>query len=65
MSSNLIDSNFCNVINYNVEDKFFPDSAKIASPRPTHKKKLWHKIENYRPISIFNTTRGHSEVVWP
>ena len=33
MSSNLIDSDFCNVITYNVEDKSFPDSARIASPR--------------------------------
>ena len=41
-------------MNYNIEDKSFPDSANIASPRPIYKKKSWHKIENYRPITIFN-----------
>ena len=56
MSSNLIDSHFCNVVNYNTEDKSFPDSAKIASPRPICKKKSRHKIENYSYISIFNMT---------
>ena len=63
MSSNLIDSHFCNVINYNIEDKTFPDSAKIASPRPIYKNKSRHKIQNYRPISIFNMTKGHTQVV--
>ena len=62
MSSNLINSlhviTNCNVINYNIEDKSFPDSAKIVSPRPIYKKKSRHKIENYRPISIFNVTKG-------
>ena len=48
---------------YNIEDKSFPDSEKMASKRPIYKKKLWHKIENYRPISIFNMTKGHSRVV--
>ena len=36
MSSNLIDSHFRNVINYDTEDKSFPDSAKIVSPRPIY-----------------------------
>ena len=63
MSSDVIDSHFCSVINYNIEDKSFPDSVKIASPRPIYKKKSWHKIENYRPISIFSMTKGHSQVV--
>ena len=61
MSSN--DSHFCNVINYNFEDKSFPGSAKIASSRAIYKKKSRHKIENYRPISVFNMTKGHSQVV--
>ena len=65
MSSNLIDSHFCNVINYNIEDKSFPDSAKIASPRTSYNKKSWHKIENYRAISIFSMTKGYSQVAWP
>ena len=47
MSSNLIDSHFRNVINYDTEDKSFPDSAKIVSPRPIYQKKSRHKIENY------------------
>ena len=63
MSSDVIDSHFCGVINYNIEDKSFPDSVKIASLRPIYKKKSWHKIENYRPISIFSMTKGHSQVV--
>ena len=54
MCSNLTELHFCNAINYNIEDKPFPDSAKMASPRPIYKKKSRHKIENYRPISIFN-----------
>ena len=45
MSSNLIGSHLCNVINYNIEDKSFPDSAKIGSPHPIYKKKSRHKIE--------------------
>ena len=65
MSSKLIDTHFCNVTKYNIEDKSLPDSAKIASPRIIYKKKSRHKIENYRPISIFNMTKGHSQVVWP
>ena len=48
-----------------MEDKSFPDSAKIAFPCPINKKKSWHEIEKYRPISIFNMTKGHSQVVWP
>ena len=66
-SSNLINSLHCNcnVINYNIEVKSFPDSTKIASPRPLYMKKSRHKIENNRPISIFNVTKGHSQVVWP
>ena len=62
---NLIDSHFCNVINYNTEGTSFPDSAKISSPRPIYKKKSRHKTENYSPISIFNMTKGHSQVVRP
>ena len=65
MFSNSIDSHFFNAINYNIENKSFPESAKLASPRPTYKKKSLRKIENYRPISIFNMTKGHSQVVWP
>ena len=65
MSSNLVDSHFCNVINYNIEDKSFPDSAKIAPPLPIYKKKSRHKTENCRPILIFNMTKGHSQMVWP
>ena len=58
-------SNFCNPINYNTEDKSFPDSTKIASARPIYKKKSKHKVENYRPVSIFTMTKAHSQVVWP
>ena len=64
MTSDLIESHFCNVINYNIEDKSFSDSEKIVSPRSIYKKKSRHKIENCRPISIFNMTKGHSQVVW-
>ena len=28
-------------------------------------KKSRHEIENCKPISIFNMTEGHSQVVWP
>ena len=62
MFSNLIDSHFCNVMNYNIENKSFPDSAKIASPRPICRKKSRHKIENYITISIFIMIKGLSQV---
>ena len=70
MSSNLIDSHFCNVTNYNIKDKSFLDNAKIAPPRPIYENKSRHKIENYSIninmiYSIFNMTKGHSQAVWP
>ena len=65
MSSNLIDWHFCNVIKYKIGDKSFPDSPKIAYPRPDYNKESQHKIESYRPILIFNMTKEQSQVVWP
>ena len=57
MSSNLIDSHFCNAVNYNTEDKSFPRQCKNSFSTSYMQEEITrHKIENYSYISIFNMT---------
>ena len=55
LSANILDSHLCNIINKDLERNSFSDWAKIASVRPTCKKKYRHQVGNYRPVSILNT----------
>ena len=54
LSSNIIDSHLCNIINQDIENANFSDGAKVASVRPIFKKKERIEIENYRPVSVLN-----------
>ena len=55
LSANIIDSRLFNIINKSLQNSSFPDAGKIASVRPIYKKNCRNTIENYRPVSIFNT----------
>ena len=54
VSTNIIDSNFTNIINKDIDNNRFSENTKIASVRPIFKKKEREKVENYRPVSILN-----------
>ena len=54
LSANIIDSHLMNIINNDLSNKSFSNEAKIAKVRPIYKKQSRDKIENYRPVSIFN-----------
>ena len=56
MSANKVDSHFCNIINCDIKENSFSDSAKITSVRPIYKKKARHEIESYRSVSILNAS---------
>ena len=54
LSANIIDSHLTNIINNDISNKTFSDSAKLASVRPIYKKDDRNEIKNYRPVSILN-----------
>ena len=54
LSANIVHSHLCIIIKKDLESNSFLDGAKIASVRPTYKKKSRHEVENYRPVSILN-----------
>ena len=54
LSANIVDSHLCIIMKKDLESNSFLDGAKIASVRPTYKKKSRHEVENYRPVSILN-----------
>ena len=54
LSANIIDSHLTNIINSDLLKDSFSEDAKTASVRSISKKKEYHKIENYRPVSILN-----------
>ena len=45
LSANIVDSHLCNIINKDLKSNYFSDGAKIASVRPTYKKKSRHHVE--------------------
>ena len=49
----IINSHLANIINNDLSDSAFSDSAKLASVRPIYKKDDRNKI-SYRPVSILN-----------
>ena len=50
----VIDSNLSNIINNDLSNNAFSDSAKLASVRPIYKKDHRNEIKNHRPVSILN-----------
>ena len=50
----IINSHLANIINNDLSDSAFSDSAKLASVRPIYKKDDRNKIKSYRPVSILN-----------
>ena len=56
---NVIDSHLTNIINRNMKGNKFSEDAKTDLVRPLYKKNDRDKIQNYRPVSIFN---GFSKV---
>ena len=51
---NVIDSHLTNIINRDKKENKFSEDAKSVFVRPLYRKKNRDKIQNYRPVSIFN-----------
>ena len=54
MSANVIDKHLCNIINMDIENYNVPENTKVATIRPTYKKKSRNELESYRPVSLLN-----------
>ena len=54
LAASVIDSHLTNIINNDLSNNAFSDSAKLASVRPIYKKDDRNEIKNYRPVSILN-----------
>ena len=54
MSANVIDKHLCNIINMDIENSNVPENTKVATIRPTYKKKSRNELESYRPVSLLN-----------
>ena len=54
LATSVIDSHLTNIINNDLSNNAFSDSAKLASVRPIYKKDDRNEIKNYRPVSILN-----------
>ena len=52
--ANIIDSHLANIINHDLDNNSFSESAKIGTARPIYKRSDRDKIENYRFVSILN-----------
>ena len=52
--ANIIDSHLANIINHDLDNNSFSESAKIGTARPIYKRNDRDKIENYRFVSILN-----------
>ena len=55
LAASVIDSHLTNIINNDLSNNAFSDSAKLASVRPIYKKDDRNEIKNYRPASILNS----------
>ena len=54
LAASVIDFHLTNIINNDLSNNVFSDSAKLASVRPIFKKDDTNEIKNYRPVSILN-----------
>ena len=54
LAASVIDSHLTNIINNDLSNNAFSDSAKLASVGPIYKKDERNEIKNYRPVSILN-----------
>ena len=52
--ASVIDSHMTNVINNDLSNNAFSESAKLASVRPIYNKDDRNEIKSYRPVSILN-----------
>ena len=55
LAASVNDSHLTNIINNDLSNNAFSDSAKLASVRPICKKGDRNEIKNYRPVSILNS----------
>ena len=55
LATSVIDSHLTNIINNDLSNNAFSDSARLASVRPIYKKDDRNEIKNYRPASILNS----------
>ena len=61
LAASVIDSHLTNIINNDLSNNAFSDSAKLASVRPIYKKDDRNEIKNYRHVSILNCSSKISE----
>ena len=54
MSANVIGKHLWIIINMDIDNYNVPDNNKVATVRPTCKKKSRNGLENYRPVSLLN-----------
>ena len=54
LATSVIDSHLTNIINNDLSNNAFSDSAKLASVRPIYKKDDRNEIKTYRPLNILN-----------
>ena len=55
LATSVIDSHLTNIINNDLSNNAFSDSARLASVRPIYKKDDRNEIKNYRSASILNS----------
>ena len=53
MSANVVGKHLCNIINMDIIT-YIPDSTKVATVRPTYKKKSGNELVHFRPVSLLN-----------
>ena len=54
LAASVIDFHLTNIINNDLSNNAFSDSAKLTSVRPIYKKDDRNEIKNHRPVSILN-----------
>ena len=54
LAASVIDSHLTNIINNDLSNNAFSDSAELASVRPIYKKDDRDETKSYRPVSILN-----------
>ena len=55
LATSVIDSHLTNIINNDLSNNAFSDSARVASVRRIYKKDDRNEIKNYGPASILNS----------
>ena len=56
MSANVIDNHLFNIMDIDIEKYNVSDNTKVATFRPIYKSKSRNELENYRSVSLLDTS---------